>query len=335
LSRLVVAFLVAVLARAQSTGSRQNTSADLPALEQTIQRTVKSAPSAANWEKLGLVRHLQNRFQDAIPAFREALRVDSSRWASHLFLGICLYRTNQFAEALTSLERANKLAGIASGAGRDDLDYWLAATNLALKRPIPAFRLIERLLARNPAHREGLELATRSYAELSTAIWNEVADKSFDTAAGYEVHGHAVESEGNRNGALGAFRRSQALSPRRAGPGLAIGRLLLLDGKADEALTELRREMQLADADPAAWYYAGLAAAQLGQYSEAAGWLKKAAEWTARLPDAPLALAEVYLALNQPTEAVEAARKAVELNRSSAAAQQVLAAALARAGRHP
>ena len=316
-------------------GPRQNTSPDLPALEQTIQDTLKSAPSAANWEKLGLVRHLQNRCQDAVPAFRAALRLDSSRWTSHLFLGICLYRTNQFAQALISLEQADKLPGSASGAGRDDLDYWRAATNLALKKPIPALRLLERLLARNPAHREGLELATRSYAELSTAIWNEVADKQFDTAAGYEVHGHAVETEGNRKAALEAFRRSQALNPRRAGPGLAIGRVLLLDGKADEAITELRREMQLPDADPAAWYYAGLAAAQLGQYSEAAGWLKKAAEWTARLPDAPLALAQVHLALNQPAEAVEAARKAVALNRSSVAAQEVLAAALAKAGHLP
>lgn len=314
--------MLVTLAHAQQTGMRQPP-AGLQALEETLLATLKTSPTAANWEKLGLSRHLQNRFEEAIPAFREAVRLDPSLWTSHLFLGIGLYRTNQFTGAMTALERADNLSRSVR-TGRDDVDYWLAATAVALKQPLRALRSIEQLLQRNPNHLEALELAVRTYRELSTGIWNDIADKHFETAAGYEIHGHALESEGNRKGAIEAFRRSRALDPKRAGPGLAISRLLLLEGHASQSLAELERELRLPEADPTVYYYAGLAAIDLARYAEAAAWLETAARSTVQNPDAPLALAQVYLALKQPARAAEAARRAVDVDPSSAAARQLL-----------
>src|SRR5262249_57245283 len=74
-------------------------SGDLPAAEKAYENELKVRPTAGTWQRLGLVRHLQNNFEAAIPALREATRLDPSLWTSHLFLGICLYRTNQFAQA--------------------------------------------------------------------------------------------------------------------------------------------------------------------------------------------------------------------------------------------
>ena len=209
--------------RAEQTG-------DLPAAEKAYETELKIRPAAGTWQRLGLVRHLQNKFEPAIEAFREATRLDPALWTSHLFLGICLYRTNQFATALSALEQAQRVAdGHAppGAAGRDELDYWLGATRIALKQPLAGLQSLERLLARNPKHVEALELAVRTYADLGSALWNEVAERNFETALGYEVHGHALESEGNLEGALEAYRQSKALSPQRVGPGLAIGRVLL------------------------------------------------------------------------------------------------------------
>src|SRR5207248_558446 len=142
--------------------------------------------------------------------------------------------------------------------GQDELDYWLGATRIALKQPLAGLQSLERLLARNPKHVEALELVVRTYADLGSALWNDVAERNFETAPGYEVHGHALESEGNLEGALEAYRQSKALSPRRAGPGLAIGRLLLLrKGKAEEALAALHEELNLAPGDPETSYAAG------------------------------------------------------------------------------
>src|SRR5258708_20752865 len=212
--------------------------ADLPAPAKAYENELKVRPVAGTWQRLGLVRHLQNNFDGGIAAVREATGLDPSLWTSNLFLGICLYRTNQFGQALSALEQAQRVAPRFQP-GRDELDYWLGATRIALKQPLAGLQSLERLLARNPKHVEALELTVRTYADLGSALCNDVAERSFETAPGYEVHGHALESEGNLDGALEAYRRSKAISPRRDGPGLAVRRAPLREGRGGEALAAL------------------------------------------------------------------------------------------------
>src|SRR5262249_54512877 len=146
-----------------------------------------SRPSADTWQRLGLTRHLQSKFGLAIPAFREALRLNPSLWTSRLLLGMCLYRVNNFHEAQGELERAEREAP-ADDSGRDEIDYWLGATLIALKQPLAGLTRIERLLVRNPSRADALHLAVRTYADLGSSLWNQVAERHFESAAGYEVH---------------------------------------------------------------------------------------------------------------------------------------------------
>lgn len=334
MGRVVVSlFLLSLLARGEpQTAARQVDPSDLPSTERALEDTVKLQPTAAAWERLGLVRHLQNKYAEAIPAFREAVRLDAKLWTSHLFLGIGLYRTNQFGDALKALETADRLAPKVH-TGRDELDFWLGAAHIVTGNALRGLRRLESILERDPRNVQALELAVRTYADMSAAAWNEVAEKHFDSAAGWEVHGHALESEGDRAGALDAFRRSKQLNPKRAGPGYAIGRLLLMKGDAKEALTVLEGEARLGAADPEVYYYAGLAATQLERFVEAAAWLDRAMHWADRNPEAAVALAQVYLSLGDGEKAIRAAQRAVEIDPSSAAAHEILVAALSQAGR--
>jgi tetratricopeptide (TPR) repeat protein len=336
LTRFAFVFLLSSLltrGEPQISAARQaELAGDLPAAERAYEAEVKVRPSAEMWQRLGLVRHLQNKFEAAVPAFREAVRLDSTLWTSHLFLGICLYRTNQFAPALAAVEEADRLAP-KNQPGRDEVDYWLGATLIAMERQVAGLQSLERLLGRNPKHVEALELATRTYAYLGSEVWNGVAERSFETAPGYEVHGHALESEGNVKDAIEAFRTAKGLGPERAGPGLAIGRLLLRQQKAEEALGVLKQEMALPGAHPETSYYAGLAAIQLGRFAEAAPLMDTAARWIRNNPEAPLALAQIHLALRDLSQAVNAARQAVAIAPASIAAHELLTAALTQAGR--
>lgn len=336
MTRLAFVFLLSsLLTRGEpqaSTARQAELAGNLPAAERAYEAEVKVRPSAATWQRLGLVRHLQNKFEAAVPAFREAVRLDSTLWTSHLFLGICLYRTNQFAPALAAVEQADRMAP-RNQPGRDEVDYWLGATLIAMKRQLTGLQSLERLLERNPKHVEALELATRTYADFGSELWNGVAERSFETPPGYEIHGHALESEGNVKDAIEAFRTAKGLSPERAGPGLAIGRLLLREQKAEDALGVLKQELTLAGARPETFYYAGLAAIQLGRFAEAAPHMKKAARWVRHNPEAPLALAQIHLALRDPAQAVAAAQQAVVIAPASIAAHELLTAALTQAGR--
>jgi tetratricopeptide (TPR) repeat protein len=303
---------------------------DLAAVERAASQLVSTQPTAENWQKLGLARYLQNRFEPAIEAFSEAVRRNPNLWTSHLFLGISRYRTNRFPLALAALELADRLAPPAAP-GRDDVDYWLGATRVALKQPLRGLEALERLLARNPRHLQALQLSAETYSETASSLWNRVADRAFNTAAGQEVHGYALESEGNRAGAIEAFRSSLAIDPQRSGPGAALGRLLLSSGEAAAAAEVLRQELRNDPASPEANLYLGLWALRENQPEQARGLLETASSWLPDNEEPTLALCQAYLLLGDASRAVSAARRAVQADGSSLAAHELLLAALAAA----
>lgn len=303
----------------------------MPASERTYEAETRAHPTADSWNKLGLTRHLQNKYDAAIPAFREAIQLQPGLWTAHLFLGIDLYRTNQFQPALLSLQQADRMAPT-NGQGRDEVDYWLGATLIALKQPLAGLRSLEQLLKRNPEHPAALELTAQTYSDQSSALWNDVAERSFETAPGYEIHGHALEAEGNTTGAMEAYRQAQAMAPQRPGPGREIGRLLLTQGKAEEALAELEKERKLAPSDSGTCYYYGLAAIQLSRWDDAVPCLEMAMGGNPVNAEPAMALAQVHLARKQPVEACKAAAKAVGIAPRSQAPHDLLVAALQAAG---
>jgi tetratricopeptide (TPR) repeat protein len=317
-------FAVATAAEGQTAAARQaELAGDFATAEKAYEQELRTHPSPEIWQRLGLTRHLQSRFESAIPAFREALRLSPSLWTSRLMLGMCLYRVNHFEEAQAALERARRDAPPADP-GRDEIDYWLGAALIAGKRPLSGLATIEELLSRGSARLDALQLAVHTYADLGSSLWNGVAERSFDSAPGWEVHGHALEAEGNVMRALEAYRRARELAPGRTGPATAIGRLLLREGKAAEAREVLESERKLAPGDPAACYYAGLAEIQLGNMAAAAPLLETADRWTTHDPEPAIALAQVYLALSKPAEAAAAARRALTLAPTSRAAAELL-----------
>jgi tetratricopeptide (TPR) repeat protein len=325
-SACILVFLAACANAQPLTEARQaELAGDFPAAERAYEQELKARPSADTWQRLGLTRHLQSKFAAAIPAFREALRLNPSLWTSRLFLGMCLYRVNNFPEAQLELERAQREVP-ANDPGRDEIDYWMGATLIARKQPLEGLAAIERLLARRPSRADALELAVQTYTDLGSNLWNQVAERNFDSAPGLEVHGHALESEGKVEAALEAYHQSKALDPRRTGPGIAIGRLLLSQGKPEEAKSVLDGELKLESSNPEACYYAGLAAVQLSRLGEAAPLLECADQWATHDPEPSIALAQVYLALGKREDAITAARRAQTLAPQSIAARELLQA---------
>lgn len=322
---MIVALLLACI------GFQSAVQQDLTALEREASELVKRQPSAINWQKLALSLYLQNRHAAAIEGFEQAVRRDPSLWTSQLFLGISNYRTNRFPAALAALERADRQAPKA-GQGRDDIEYWLGATHIALMKPLLGLQALERLLARNPKHSNALQLATETYAETASGLWNRVAERAFETAAGQEVHGSALESEGNRQGAIEAFARSLALSPKRVGPGAAMGRLLLSAGDLAAAKVAIEKELQNDPSSPEGNFYAGLLALRENRPAEAVKPLRAAANWMPENEEPALALCQAFLALGKGREAVAAARMAVTAAEGSAAAHELLVASLAAVG---
>src|SRR5206468_10825353 len=110
---------------------------DVAGAEKAYERSLDLREDGRVWERLGLVRDLQNTFAQAIPAFEKSIRLRPGAWASHLFLGIDYYRTNQFDRALPSLVRALELKPVEPAARS-----WLGVTYLALKRYLEVLEIL-------------------------------------------------------------------------------------------------------------------------------------------------------------------------------------------------
>jgi tetratricopeptide (TPR) repeat protein len=197
---------------------------DFAGSEREYEKSLRAHPDAEIYQRLGLVRHLQNKYKGAIPAFRNSLKLQPNQWAARLFLGIDLYRTNAFPAAMAELKIADQLK-----VGDFDIRFWMGATHLALRDYFAGLEMLEGLRREQPNNAEVLRLLAENYALFSAALSNEVAEKYPGTAAGMMVHGQALEFEGAWGAALAAYREVDSRWPGRAGVGEAMARL---QGKA-------------------------------------------------------------------------------------------------------
>lgn len=194
---------------------------DFATAEQQYEKAVILQPDAELFQRLGLVRHLQNKFAEAIPAFEKSIALKPDQWGSHLFLGIDYYRTNQFGKALPHLQKALKLRP-----GESETRFWLAVTYLALKRYLEGLAMLEELSAAEPQNKEVLRILTQGYSDYSVALQNDVVEKHPDSAVAHQIHGQALENEGALDEALKEYRTAQSLDPKLSGVQEAIDRIL-------------------------------------------------------------------------------------------------------------
>ena len=199
---------------------KAETSGNLARAEQEYEKLLAVHPDASIYQRLGLVRHLQNRFSAAIPAFQSSIKLNPDQWPSHLFLGIDLYRTNQFDRAFNELTKANQLK-------QDDpeIRFWLGVTHLAKKDYFPGLEILEELSRQQPKNLEILRTLAETYAIVGTALLNNVAEKHPDSAAGLMVHAQALEMEGAYGEALAAYRAVERKWPGRFAAQESVERL--------------------------------------------------------------------------------------------------------------
>lgn len=204
-------------------GRKAELAGDFSTAESIYDQLVSAHPDAALYQRLGLVRHLQNKFSSAAEAFEKAIKLDPNLWTSQLFLGIDLYRMNRFDAADDHLTIANRIHP-----NEPEILFWFGATKLARKDFMPGFIALESLLKRDPANAEVLRLLAESYASNGTSLLNEVGEKYPDSPAGLVVQGRAFEFEGDYGPALDAYRAALAIAPERPGLRESIERVQAL-----------------------------------------------------------------------------------------------------------
>lgn len=212
--------LALVLLAASQTGFDEHVAAaksaearrDFRTAEREYGKAVAIRADGETFQRLGLVRHLQNEFSRAIQAFEKAIRLKPDLWGAYLFLGIDCYRINQFGKALTALNRAARLQP-----SEPEVQFWLGATHIALKQFLEGQEILEELSKRQPDNLEVLRMLAQSYSDYAVDLHNRVAAEHPGSAWAFRVHGQALENEGFCEAALVEYRKAQALKPDMEG----------------------------------------------------------------------------------------------------------------------
>jgi tetratricopeptide (TPR) repeat protein len=241
---------------------------------------------------------------DVLAAFRAAIRIRPDYAEAHNNLGLVLIQSGKDEEGIAALREAVRLAP-AYAEGRTNLGAALTPTDAEA-----AIKELE----------EAVRLAPASVKAL------------FNLAVAYG----ASSAHGPRKG-IEYLEKVIELAPDFPRAHLALGKALLEEGKAADAVAALQNAVKLDPESGEANYQLGLALVRAGRKEEAAAQLTKGRELVAagdRAQNALLDVAEGRAALERGDfeEAASKFRRASQLRPGSAEPQRLLGAALERQG---
>lgn len=185
--------------------------------EQAYLKAVQlDANNAAAWHNLADCQHTQNRFEEALLGYREALRCQPDLPEAHNGLGQLLICQKEYAQAFSHLMRAIELRP----------DYFKAHCNLAevlrfQNRPADMQTVLERATVLNPSSAEawynlGWSLQKQGKAAEALGAYQKAVELKPDLTLGYVSMGRIQYEQGLVDLALQNFARVQAIRPSSA-----------------------------------------------------------------------------------------------------------------------
>jgi tetratricopeptide (TPR) repeat protein len=287
---------------------------------------------------LGSALAVQGRVAEAIPQFREAIRINSQNVEALNDLGLALVLAGEVAEGIGFYQQA-----IAAQPGRDKPYFNLARALVLHGQKSEAVAIYRRLLEINPNYPDARLSLANLLAELGRG---EEAQAEFEillrdhpnAAEVYWHYGNLRQQQGDPAAALEQYLKALPLAPNNADLHDSLGLALAQLGQTEAAIAYFRRAIQL-QPTAAFHYHLALALTVQGRTKEAIAAYREA---LLRSPDHVEALNDLaWLLATHPaaemrngSEAVPLAERAVALSQRQAARfLGTLDAAYAEAGR--
>jgi tetratricopeptide (TPR) repeat protein len=249
--RFLVLFLPLAIAQAQNT-------AVSPAVEQLVaeahaaqsqgdlataiakyQEILKISPRlAAAYNNLGMLYVQQNDLPQAVAVLEKGLKIDPSVVATSALLGSAQLSMGQYKEARSPLEAA------VHGNPKDDFARRLLARDLiSLKDYDGAVVQLRTLVAHNPKDQDAWYLLGKTYLQLSEAALGKINQIDPNSALSQEVAGEVMQSMGNSEGALGAYKKAVEVAPHEPGTHEHLADEYWTLGKWESARDEFQAEL--------------------------------------------------------------------------------------------
>ena len=316
-----------LLARYSEAGQKALAERRYPEAEQAYEKLRELSPATAEVHAgLGFIYYQQRKFTAAVPALRQAIKLNPNLPKTDILLALCLSELGQYKEALPGLRKAFKQTA-------DDPLRRLAGLQLtraftALEQDDKAAEVALELTRVYPKDPEILYHAGRLLSNYAYLMTIKLAREAPTSVWTHQAAGEANESQGLYEAAVREYRDVLTMDANRPGIHLRIGRTLLAratatadEGQAEgfrtEAAQEFQKELALDSTNATAAYELGELHRRAGRLDEAQRLFESAVAHYPDFAQAQLGLGRVLLATGKAEPAVPHLKKAVGLDPQS------------------
>jgi tetratricopeptide (TPR) repeat protein len=268
---------------------------------------------------LGVIYFQERKFEPAVSALREALKLKPALPKTDAMLAMALSELGRYAEALPGLEKCfrrstdsplKRMCGLqllrADSGGRRD------------SKAVEAALELNRLYPDDPEVLYHTGRIFGNYAFLSMQKLAQVAPASVWR---HQAEAEAYESQGSNDAAISEYRQVLSVDPQRPGIHYRIGRTLLARSRQSNtpddvaaAAKEFGLELEVDPGNANAAYELGEMHRTAGELGDAQKLFARALQYYPDFEEAQLGLASVLMSLQKPDLALPHLQKAVALN---------------------
>ncbi len=268
---------------------------------------------------LGLIYFQQKKFDQAVPALRQALKLKPTLPRTDTLLAMSLSELGHYDEALPGLEKGFRRSADPATQRMCGLQLMRAYTGLQQDSKAVGTALeLNRLYPQDP---EVLYHTGKIFGNFAFLTMQKLAQVAPNSIWWHQAMAEAYESQGTYDAAIGEYRQVLAADPRRFGIHYRLGRTLLARSRqtnssddVTEALKEFQDELEIDPSNANAAYELAEMYRRAGQLQEAQEYFEKALKDYPDFAEAHLGLGSVLTSLRKPEEALSHLKKTLDID---------------------
>ena len=268
---------------------------------------------------LGLIYFEERKFDEAVPALRQALKLKPSLTKSGNLLAMSLSELGRYSDAVPGLEKCFHHSADQEIKRMCGLELQRSYTGL--KRDSKSVEVALELNRLYPDDPEILYQTGKIYGNFAFLTMEKLAQVSPTSVWRHLAAAEAHESQGSFDQAIVEYREVLKLEPRRPGIHYRVGRSLMgrfwqrhSPDDPPAAEKEFEQELQIDPGNANSAYELGEMRRKVRQFDDAQHYFEQALQHYPDFPEAQLGLAAVLLEKKMPDQALLHAQRAVALD---------------------
>ncbi len=268
---------------------------------------------------LGVIYFQERKFEPAVSALRQALKIKPALPKTDAMLAMSLSELGRYAEALPGLEKCFQRS--TDSPLKRMCGLQLLRTDSGLRRDSKAAEVSLELNRLYPDDPEVLYHTARIFGSVAFLNMQKLAQVAPASVWRHQAEAEAYESQGSNDAAISEYRQVLSVDPRRPGIHYRIGRTLLARSRQSNApddmagaMKEFEQELELDPGNANAAYELGEIHRNAGEFDLAQKFFEQALQYHPAFEEAQLGLAAVLMSLQKPALALPHLQNAVTLN---------------------